>query len=179
MLLKSFLALEGGAVDALEHGPLLVATPIGSGHAEQLEGVNLVGGGDVGPLAQVGEGAVAVGGQLLFGGYAFYDLQLVGLVGKHAGSVLTAKLPPHEGVRPCHRLAHQCFDALQVLGSEGARYIKVVIEPILGGRADTHAGFGKELEHRVGHHMGSRMAHAITKVAELLLIGFRGLTSPC
>ena len=37
MLVQGFLGLERGAVDALEHGAVLVTTPVGPGDVEQLE----------------------------------------------------------------------------------------------------------------------------------------------
>ena len=48
---KLGLRIEGRAVDALEHGAFLVATPVGSGHAEQLHRRNIRRSMDVGTLA--------------------------------------------------------------------------------------------------------------------------------
>ena len=36
MIVQCFLGLEGRSIDALQHGPVFVAAPVGSGHSEQL-----------------------------------------------------------------------------------------------------------------------------------------------
>ena len=47
---------EGGAVNALQHGPALVPPPVRPGDAGELEGLEVAGGGNMGPPAQVHEG---------------------------------------------------------------------------------------------------------------------------
>src|SRR5690606_34924124 len=44
MLLQFVLGQEGRSVDALEHGALFVAAPIGAGHGKQLEMLEFAGG---------------------------------------------------------------------------------------------------------------------------------------
>ena len=51
MFLQGRLGLEGGAVDALEHGAVFIAAPVGSGGVQELDGGDFAGAGDVGALA--------------------------------------------------------------------------------------------------------------------------------
>src|SRR2546427_29692 len=61
--LAEVLAAEpGGAVDALEHGVLLVAAPVGAGGREELERPDLSCRPDMRPPAEVHEVALAVQG---------------------------------------------------------------------------------------------------------------------
>ena len=50
---EGVLGLEGGAVDALEHGAVFVAAPVGAGDVQELEGGHLAGGLYVGAVAEV------------------------------------------------------------------------------------------------------------------------------
>src|SRR4029077_7996704 len=54
-LVEVLLCRPGRAVDALEHGSLLVAAPVGSGDREELERPDPAGRGDVRATAQVDE----------------------------------------------------------------------------------------------------------------------------
>jgi hypothetical protein len=58
-----------GAVDALQHGVLGIAAPIGAGHLGQLEGLELAGARHMRAAAKVFEIALAVERQ----GFAFRD----------------------------------------------------------------------------------------------------------
>ena len=77
--IQGILRFKGGAVDALEHGSVFVAAPVGPGNAEELEGGHLAGGIDVGAIAEVGEFPVGVDaeGVILDG---FDNLELEGLL---------------------------------------------------------------------------------------------------
>ena len=161
VVVQFLLALEGGAVDALEHGTVLVAAPVGPGHVQQLQGRYRVGAVDVGALAQVNEVAVAVDAQGLIFGDGVDNLQLVGLVGEHFLGLGAAQLLPLEWVSLGDSFAHQLFDLGNVFWSEGTGHVKIVVETVLGGRADPHFGFGEQLQHRVGHDVGCRVAQAV------------------
>ena len=76
MLLQRLVRLEGGAVDALQPVPVLVAPPVGARHAEQLERRYPARRLNVGAAAQVLEVAVAVGGDRLVLRDAVNDLHL-------------------------------------------------------------------------------------------------------
>ena len=114
------LGLKGGAVDALEHGPVFVAAPVGAGGVQQLDGGNLAGSGDVGALAQVGKFAVAVDAQRGFVGQIVDDFLLEGLGSEHGLSGFAGQLFPNEGRIGLDGLQHQRLDAFQVLRRERA-----------------------------------------------------------
>ena len=58
---------KGGAVDALQHGPVLVAPPVGPGGGGELEGLEKAGGGDVRAAAEIDEIPLAVEAHLALG----------------------------------------------------------------------------------------------------------------
>ena len=74
-------------------------------------------------------------------GQSFDQLDLVGLVGKHGLGVGPAEVFPLEGEASADGLPHQFLDLFQVFRSEGPGDLKVVVEPVLDGRADAHLGF--------------------------------------
>ena len=67
-VLRQFLpGGEGGAVNALEHGPVFVPPPVGPGDGGELEGPEIAGGRHVGPPAEVHEISLAVEADLVLG----------------------------------------------------------------------------------------------------------------
>ena len=60
VFLEGLLVAESGAVDAGQHGALLVAAPVRAGHGEQLEGFHSAGAGDVRAAAEVEKITAAV-----------------------------------------------------------------------------------------------------------------------
>ena len=79
VLVELLLCVEERAVDALEHGVVLVAAPVRAGDAHQLEIGHLAGALDVRTLAEVDELTLAVEAQLLVGDLVD-QLELEGLV---------------------------------------------------------------------------------------------------
>ena len=122
---ERLLRLPRGAVDALQAGVALVASPVGGRAAGQLERRDVFGGGDVRAAAQVapnpfaGTGIeVVVGGQLVaadlhdvgVAGLVVDEFELVGLVGKlAAGLILGLVDPPVEQLPFLDDLAHPLF----------------------------------------------------------------------
>ncbi len=154
------LRLPRGAVDALQHAVRLVAAPVGAGHRGQLHGVDLElrRAGHVGAPAQVRERGLRVGGDLLALGKLVDELELVGLTLEGRAGLFACHDPAHEGVAARHDRAHARLDLGEVLGRERAGQLEVVVEPVLDGRPDGHLGVGKELQHRLGHHVGEGVA---------------------
>src|SRR5207302_3363415 len=66
-----------GAVDALEHGVVLVAAPVRAGHGGQLERAEAAGGGDVRSAAEIEPLALPVNRERLIARDSFDDLDLV------------------------------------------------------------------------------------------------------
>ncbi len=154
------LRLEGGAVDALQHGPLLVAAPVRPGDGEQLEGADLPGRGHVRPAAQVDEGAAAVDGHRLVR-QVVDQLQLVGLGGEELAGLLPVHLLPDKRRFGRHAFLHLLLDSGEVLRHQGPRQVEVVVEAVLDGRADAELGLREEHLHRLRHHVGGRVPHGI------------------
>ena len=154
------LGLEGRAVDALEHGAVLVAAPVGPGHVEQLEGGYPAGGFDVRAGAEVFELAVGVGGDGFAVGYLGDDLQFERLVGVELVYLVAGVLAVLELVIALDDAAHTVLDSADVVGREGFFNHEVVVEAVLCGRADAYLGVGKEGLHDVGHDVGGGVSDA-------------------
>jgi hypothetical protein len=58
-------------------------------------------------------------------------------------------------------LAHALFDHLQVLRGQGARQVEIVVKAVLHRRTDGVLGLREHLDHRLRHHMRSRVANAV------------------
>ena len=162
MILEGLFVTEGGAVDAGEHGALLVAAPVGAGHGEELEGLHGAGAGDVRTAAEVEEVAAAVQGHGV-GVELFDDLDLVALAlaFEESDGVGLAHDGAFEGNVGGHDGAHFLLDGFEVFRSEGTGSIEVVIETLVDGGTDGHLHAGEELLHGSGHDMRSGMAQEL------------------
>ncbi len=164
VLIELFLRVPGGAVDALEHRPRLVAAPVGAGGVQQLECAELLRGAEVAAAAEVLEGAVAVeaDGRALGLVEVVDDLDLERLAlgrelfnGLRPGKVLGV----FEGERGSLLLAHLRLDLLEVGRRQRPRQVEVVVKAILDGRTDAELRVGEELEHGRGHHVCRAVSH--------------------
>ncbi len=159
------------AVDALEHRALLVAPPVGAGDREQLERADPAGARHVGTLAQVDERAVLVDRDrrhrpvlgLRRGGEVVDDLDLERLPmgGEEGASLLGRELAPDERVVGRDAQAHPLLDRFEVLGGERARQLEVVVEAVADRRPDPELRAREEVENRLGHDVGGRVAHRV------------------
>jgi hypothetical protein len=172
--------LPGRAVDALEHGALLVAPPVGPGHLHELEGTELGRARDVGTPAEVDElGRVPVDAHDAAGaglggilgvavglGGALDDLALVRLVREERQRLLGAHLAAGERLAGGHDLAHACLDGGEVVLAERApaRQVEVVVEAVLDRRADGELGAGEQLGHRLRHHVRRGVAEHVASL---------------
>ena len=80
---------------------------------------------------------------------------LAGLVGRD--------LVAHERLALVDDLAHAGVDAVEVVGRErgAARQLEVVVEAVLDRRPDAEGGLGEQVEHRLGQHVGRRVADRV------------------
>ncbi len=172
-LVELLLGLPDRPVDPLQHRPLLVAPPVGTGDREELEGADRRGRLDVGSLAQVAERPVLVeaghrerlAGCLSPRGEVIEDLHLVGLAGvdgRGPGGV-EGQLLPDEGVRCGDAGRHPLLDGREVLRRQRARQVEVVVEAVVDRRADAELRAGEELEHGLGHDVGGGVAHGVER----------------
>ena len=130
------LPLEpGGAVDPLQHLPLLVSPPIGPCRMQQLEVLEPAGPRDVRPAAEIHEGAVGVYRDGLIVAQLVDPLQLQRIVGETAPGLGPIDHLADEGEIPGGHLGHLGFQPFQVLGGERPVHLEVVVEPVLDRRA--------------------------------------------
>ena len=150
----------------------LIAAPVGTGHAFELEGLGIefAGVGHVGACAEipplVAEGVE--GDRFL---QALQDFQLVGLVlGPDLGFGLPAgHRDALQGQAAANDLAHLFFDGLEIGFGERIRVVEVVVEAVLGPGTNGDPGRWKQLLDRHGHHM----AHGVADLEQLrALAGF-------
>ena len=145
VLVQLLPAGKGGAVDALEHGLMLVAAPVCAGNRQQLHGRDIPGGLQVGSLAEVNKAAVPVDRKGFGIGNTLDNLQFIWLVREQRLSFLPFQFLSNERFPGVDGLVHKGLNLYEVIGREGARHIEVVIETVLGRRADAHFRFGKQL----------------------------------
>jgi len=194
-----FLAGESGAVDAGEHGVLLVATPVSAGQTRELEGAaaELVGAGQVRSAAQVDELALAVDadrGDLalygLSGGDQIFDeLDLERLAEAHgqAGGARAGRAGPEHRQRLvdrqlealqrqvlAHDLGHLLLDARQVGLGDGLGELEVVVEAVLDRRADSVPRAREETDDGLRHDVRGGVALDIDGVGIVALQGDDG-----
>ena len=138
--LQLFLALEGNAVDSLEHLPVAVAPPVSAAGIEQLEAVVLDPAGviQMGACAQVGEIALRIEGNDRVLGQVVDQLHLVGLVFLlHVGNGLGPGLLAADDGQPLLAdLLHLRLDLGKMLGGEGEGRVKVIVPALVNGGAD-------------------------------------------
>ena len=157
---QGVLRFEGGAVDALEHGSVFVAAPIGPGNAQQLERGHSTSGLDVGAVAEIGEWAVGVDTQgVVLNGVD--DLQLERLVSEHVPGLGAGYLGALKGEICGDGLGHLLLDHGEVVVGEGAGELEVVVEAVLGWGPDGELGLGEDGAHGLGHDMGGGVPDAL------------------
>ena len=167
--LEVLVGEEGGPIDAREHLALGVPTPVGAGDRLELERLDALGGGRMGPAAEVGEGPVGVqrDGLERVGGIGILDevldeLDLVGLL---------LQVEPLERLLHAHLLAqerlvgvdvglHRRLDPgeVRVVDDDAVGEVEVVVEAVLDGGPDADLHARIELEHRGGEHVSGVVA---------------------
>ena len=158
------------AVDALQLGVRLIASPIGAGQLGQLEGLaDVARGRQMRAATEVFPLTLTIDGDRLIAGNIADDLRLVGFadtveMGDGFGAV------PHlarDRFVAIDDLAHARFDLGQVVERErfGAR--EIVIEAVLDIGTDGHLGVGKQFLHRLGQDVGGVVADGVQRLRPL------------
>ena len=88
------------------------------------------------------------------------DLAFVRLVGKQLQRLAWRHLGSHERLVLFDDLGHSFGDQRQVILGKGAvpRQIEVVVKTVFNCRTNRELGTRKQLQHRLGKHMSSRVA---------------------
>src|SRR6185437_11891377 len=148
VLVEVLLGGPGGAVDALELGISGVAAPIGSGHAHQLESLaELPGRGQMWADAEIDEIALAVEADLLRRRDFLNPFGLVALAdaGEEGGRLVALPHLAGDLLVALDDLAHARLDRGEVFRRERGIAGEIVVEAVLGRRAEGNLGLGIEL----------------------------------
>ncbi len=172
------LGEERRAVDAREHLTLGVATPVGAGRGQQLDGLDALRARPVRTAAEVGERAVGVeadrrqrrvGVGVVHQVLDELDLVVLLLGLEALERRLDADVLALEVLVGVDVLAHLLLDAIEVRVGDGHTLgeLEVVVEAVLDRRADRDLHAGIELHHRGGEHVGGVVADDVQRVRAL------------
>ena len=151
---------KGRAVDALEHGPLLVAAPVSAGHGQQLHGPHQAGGRHMRTAAQVGERAVPIQGHGVADDVLVHDLQLVALAlgGEKGLGVGLGHVGARKRLVGGNALLHLRLNGLQIVRGKRTLVGEIIVEAVFDGRADGDLDGREKLFDGLGHDVGGRVA---------------------
>ena len=156
MRVELLLLEEGGGINALQHLPLFVATPIGAGGAQQLEVLEARGVRNVRPLAQIDKRAVGVGrNNLVRPLKIFQALELERIVHKAQLGLGLRDLLAHERIRLGAHLVHLGLKGFEIFWAKGLLDFEVVVEAVLNGRTKADLGVRTQAANRRSKDMGS------------------------
>ncbi len=157
-----------GPVDALKHRLVVVAAPVRAGDLHELERADSPGARYVGAAAQVGEAALAVGGDRLALGQIRDELPLERLLFERVERLEAVELGAREALLLGDDLVHALLDRREVLGRERAADLEVVVEAVLDRRADAELGHREEVLDRLGHDVCRRVAQDVERLGALV-----------
>ena len=190
VLVELLLVQPAGPIDAAQHRVVLVAAPIGARHARQLEGAGIkpARGGEVRAAAHVEPRILAaprlIDRQLL----AFrqlgcpFRLERLALRVPAPDQVFAAPHLADQRLVARDDPAHLRFDRRQVLLGKGPLGgSEVVIEAVIGRRAEGDLRAGKQRLHRFGEDMSEIVPHQLQRVGFVARRhqGERGIALEC
>ena len=175
MSLKILLGKKGCAVDALQHWIALVTPPVGSGNSGELKGFDLTGVDQVGAAAEVKPVILSVDRHHRLVHF-FQHFDLVGLVALSEDSdcFLPIQFPAKDRRSLLDYLLHFSFDLGNILYTEGFRVIKIIVETVFDGWANSNFGFRIQALHRLGHDVRSSVAKNLQGLFVILVQRFDG-----
>src|SRR3954469_14160011 len=133
MSIQLLLCRPGRSVDALQHRPLLVTTPVGAGDREELEGSDLPRAGHMGTAAEIEELALLVGRNDFVLRKALDQLDLIGVVAKYAQGFFARDHLALERFRFLAVGRHATLDLREVVRRQWSRQVEVIVEAVLDG----------------------------------------------
>jgi len=156
VLLQVFLAGPGGAIHALQHLVLAVATPVGAGHFHEFEVLELAGAGHMRATAEIFKITFAVEADLFTGRNRTNDFGLVMLAQPlEVGHGLVARQhAAHHRFVLGGQLGHALFDRHEVLGRERTAVREIVIKAVVDHRTDGDLRLGEQLLDGIGQQVG-------------------------
>ena len=149
------LLREGDAVDAGQLLLGLVALPVGPGHGEQLDRLDVSGVRNVGPAAEVGESALRVeGDRAVLEILEQVELVFVSFLLEVSDGLRLRHVAPDVLALLLGQLQHLLLDRRKILVAEDVvAEIDVVIEPALHGRSHPELHARVECLERLGHQV--------------------------
>ena len=162
IFIQFLLARETGAVYPLKHLPVRIASPVGSRHALELDGLYLTRPVHVRPRAEVHEISLPVEGYDFILRQVFYQLHLVvfALVSHELYRFLSGQLKSLQRIVGLDYLLHLLLYLQKVLIVELMLHIEIVIEAVLDSRSYGQLGVRPELLHGLSHYVRRSMSVA-------------------
>ena len=151
------LVVPSGPVDPLEHRPVLVAPPVGSGHARQLECPDRAGRIGMAAAAEVGKRADRIERDRFALGDLACDLNLIRVALEGVDGLVSRDLAAGHRVIRGHDLVHPLLQTLEVLGRERVGPIEIVVESVLDRRPNGRFGFGEQILNGIGEYVSRGM----------------------
>src|SRR5687767_774782 len=164
ILLEIFLREPRGAVDALEHLPLLITAPIRTRNGHELEVLDAARRRYVRTTAKIEERAIAVDADDLVLAELFEALELQGIIREQLARFFLRHPAPLERLILLRNLLHFGFDLLDIFRREWLLYVEIVIEAILDRRAKADAGVRTHLSYGRCEHVRGRVAQQVERV---------------
>src|SRR5215470_9468295 len=135
VVIEFLLREPGRAVNALQHGAILVTAPVRTGYAHQLERADLAGIFDMGAATQVQKGVLRVDADF-FIRQVFDKLNLIGLplVTEVLQGLLARPAIAYKWVLARDNTGHALLDIGQITGRQGTRQIEIIIKTVFDSR---------------------------------------------
>ena len=89
------------------------------------------------------------------------DLERLSALREERSAFRRRQFTPHERMVGLDALGHPHVDRREVVGSERARQLEVVVEAVGNCRPDPKPGAGEQVHDRLRHHVGGGMAHGV------------------
>ena len=142
----------------------LIAAPVSARNTHQLEGTDLPRVLDMRAATEIKEVALLVNAHLGVG-QIFDNLYLIVLpfVAKVLQSLLAGPAVAQEGILLADNPPHAGLYLWQIIRSERAREIEIVVKAIFDSGPDGEASVRKDLLHGLCHDVRSGMAHALNR----------------
>ena len=154
--IKVFFALPARPIDALEHRVIRIATPIGTGHLHQFEGLaDFARGRRMRAAAQINKITLTVTGN----GLGFRQIAddfgfiVLAFLKEELDRLIAVPDFTHDRLVAFNDLVHLLFDLDQIVGRERGFAGEIVIKAVFNRRANGDLRVGIKLLNGFGHHV--------------------------
>jgi len=164
--LQLLLVPPGSAIDALQLWIVRIATPIGAGQAQQLEGFpQSPGRRQVRTTTQINPVTLTVHGDFVVRGQFIdpFRFEALPLLFEEGSNLIPGPDLAHDVYIAVDDVLHAGFDGFEILRGERLIAVEVVIETFLGRGAEGDLRAGEQLLDRHGQHMGGVMTDQVQR----------------